>query len=134
MADHSPDSSLSISSSQALDGLEQTWHTVAESLGTTATAALMRRAAKRASAHTPALSGFQVRGAGYTYRYEVPAAWRTAGHDTCEQVRALLGELCALLGELTGEVITSRLASNSAIRPLLPADDAQRKNRDASSH
>jgi hypothetical protein len=35
---------------------------------------------------------------------------------------------------LTGEVITGRLASSSAILPFLPVDVAQRKNRDASSH
>lgn len=118
---------------QATEAMERAWHTVAESLGTTATAALMRRAAKRASVRVPGLSGFHVEGTGYTYHYHLPEAWSAASEEASRQARALLGELCALLSELTGEVVTSRLASTPAIRPFLPADVAQRKNIHASS-
>jgi hypothetical protein len=112
--------------SEAIDAVAQAWHAVAESLGTTATAALMRRAAKRASGLVPALHGFRVEGAGYSYRYDVPASWRTPDAAASGDVRALLGELCALLSDLTGEVVTSRLASTPAVRPFLPAEFVRR--------
>ena len=111
--------------------VERAWHTVAESLGTTATAALMRRAAKRATVQTPSLTNFRVEGAGYTYRFTSPAVWESAEPSAAEEVRALLGELCALLSDLTGDVVTSRLVSDPAVNPFLPPD-ASRTNRHAS--
>jgi len=110
----------------AVDGA---WQILAELLGTTATAALMRRAAKRAQAclRDPAtLATFTVEGAGYSYCFKAPAAWDSSEASAAAEVRALLGELCALLSELTGDVVTSRLATAPAVRPFLPPDCDQR--------
>jgi len=116
----------------ALSAVEQAWHTLAQSLGTTATAALMRRAAKRASGRLPALADFSIEGAGYSFRFIPPAAWHSTDPQAEEEVRALLAELCALLTDLTGNVITNRLASAPEVRPFLPPGISQRNPRHAS--
>jgi hypothetical protein len=120
-------------SSPVVDAVHQTWNVVAESLGTTATAALMRRAAKRAARSVPTLEAFRVEGTGYTYRFELPSHWQSADAASSHAVRALLGELCGLLGDLTGTVVTNRLACVAAIRPFLPAAVVLGTNGDANT-
>jgi hypothetical protein len=87
------------------------WRTVADMLGTAATAALMRRAAQSASSGGESgLQGLLIRREDLVYRYEVPASWRNGG-DPCGQqaMRALSRELQPLLRELTGPVVLRRL-------------------------
>lgn len=110
--------------------VEQVWATLAETLGTTATAALIRRAARRASTSAHRLEQFLVEGQGYSYRLQMPEKW--AGDETAAQsdVRCLLQELCLLLTDLTGDVITAKLATVPAIQPLLPSHVVQRSSRD----
>jgi hypothetical protein len=118
---------------ESLEATTETWNVLANSLGTTATAALMRRAARRATIRSPALSGFRVEGTGYTYRFVVPPAWNSPDGSAFDDARGLLEELCSLLWDLTGDVVTSRLAATPAIRPFLPADVLRRTNPNAIS-
>ncbi len=88
------------------------WDAIADVIGTAATAALLRRAAKRASARYPTLGELTIARRTFTPEYELPAAWLTAptGAATVEQFQALLDELVLLLHQLTGVVVLRRLA------------------------
>ncbi len=112
------------------DAVEQVWRTLAETLGTTATAALIRRAARRASTSAPRLERFLVEGQGYSYRFQVPDEWAGDDDGARSDVRRLLEELCLLLRDLTGDVITAKLGHVQAIQPLLPSRVVQRSSRD----
>jgi hypothetical protein len=86
------------------------WSTLAEILGTAATATLLRRAARRASSEVPELDGLVFSIDGLEHRYEVPEAWRQpAERQNAGALRALMGELGPLLVEMTGPVVVRRL-------------------------
>ena len=79
-------------------------------MGSAATAALLRRAAKHAVARAPELGGFEVRRVRFEYRCVVPPSWaegETEGPRA--SLKALLQELTPLLVELTGSVVMRRL-------------------------
>ncbi len=88
------------------------WNELVSLLGTPATAALVRRAIKRASARgaDPALP--DVRREGLEYSYTTPEAWRDAARrDPVDDLRRLVREdLHPLFRELTGPVVARRLA------------------------
>jgi hypothetical protein len=88
----------------------QIWDTLADVLGEAATAALLRRSAKRALARLPELSALQIRRDGFAYRYEVPQSWSEPGGERTTAVQDLARELYPLLVEMTGEVVVRRLA------------------------
>ncbi len=88
------------------------WDAVADILGTAATAALVRRAAKRASERCPALAELTVSRRSFTPDYNLPRSWQEdpAGNGSMDQFIALLRELVLLLRELTGTIVVRRLA------------------------
>jgi hypothetical protein len=86
------------------------WDTLADVLGTAAAATLLRRAARRASAHGPVLNGVVIAREGLTYGYRLPEAWeREDSAKALSALDALVQELRPLLVELTGPVLVRRL-------------------------
>lgn len=88
------------------------WKTVAEVIGTAATATLMRRSAKRATAAGAPLDGLLFERRGFDYAYSVPTAWAAVGRDEIHALRVLVRELTTLLQQLTGPVLVRRLEAN----------------------
>ena len=92
------------------------WNAIADIVGTAATAALIRRAAKRAASSCPVLSQLTIhRNQGFTPDYTLPASWMetAASPSAIEAFQTLLNELLALLYQLTGAVVLRRLAGLS---------------------
>lgn len=83
------------------------WEGLADILGSAATAALLRRAAKRAASRDPILNELDIRRAGLGYTYATPSSWQEEGSAA---LRELLHDLRPLLFELTGAVVILRLA------------------------
>lgn len=96
----------------AADLFQRLWDEVADLVGTAATAALLRRALKRASARQPELAALVLRNEGLGYAWVLPAAWHDPERrDAVEHLRRLvLDDLHPLFRELTGPVIARRLA------------------------
>jgi hypothetical protein len=93
------------------------WDSLADLLGTAATAALLRRALRRAATQQPVLSGVATERDGLTYRYTVPPAWQqTLDQQALAALQALTRELYPLLVEMTGPVLVRRLARVEALR------------------
>lgn len=89
----------------AAELFELVWATMADILGTAATAALLRRAARRAE-----LPGVTIAQDGLTYRFQVPASWHQPPDPaSLAPLRHLVRELCPLLEEMTGPVVLCRL-------------------------
>ncbi len=84
------------------------WETLADLLGTAATAVLLRRAARRAVGASPELAELEISVRELEYRYTVPPAW-TEGTETPSALQALVAELLPLLFELTGRIAIRRL-------------------------
>jgi hypothetical protein len=85
------------------------WDSVAEVLGTTATATLLRRAAQRAMARSPELGEFAVVRTDAGYTYTLPRALVGKLEHTPVALRELVGELRPLLAELTGQIVVRRI-------------------------
>jgi hypothetical protein len=95
------------------------WGTLADVLGTAATAVLLRRAAKRATSRDPALHGLLIQREAIGYTYTVPSAWQEHGKRPPEAALGeLVRELRPLLLELTGSVVVQRLERVPALRAL----------------
>ncbi|PYM56860.1 MAG: hypothetical protein DMD79_21065 [Candidatus Rokuibacteriota bacterium] len=86
------------------------WASLADLLGTAATAALLRRAAKRAQPMCPELSGMVIALSGLSYDYRLPESWARQGDgQALTALRRLAVELRPLLIELAGPVVIRRL-------------------------
>ena len=86
------------------------WNSLADVLGTAAAATLLRRAARRASGHTPALNGVIITHQSLTYVYQLPDTWQQSENaDALAALGALVAELRPLLVELTGPVLVRHL-------------------------
>jgi len=85
------------------------WDSVAEVLGTTATATLLRRAAQRAMARSPELGEFTIVRTDAGYTYTLPRALVGKLEHTPVALRELVGELRPLLAELTGQIVVRRI-------------------------
>jgi ADP-ribose pyrophosphatase YjhB (NUDIX family) len=95
------------------------WGTLADVLGTAATAILLRRAAKRATSRAPELDGLLIQRDTLGYTYTVPGGWQEPGTGPPEAALCeLVGELRLLLVELTGTVVVQRLERVPALRTL----------------
>jgi hypothetical protein len=96
---------------------DQLWLTLADMLGSAATAALLRRAVKRAAVAAPELATLVIRREGLGYEYTVPPAWCAEAPAPAPALGALVEELYPLLIELTGPVIVARLDDITELRP-----------------
>ena len=85
------------------------WDSVADVLGTTATATLLRRAARRAMPRSPELDELEVLRTDAGYTYALPRALVGKVEHTPVALRELVGELRPLLVELTGQVVVRRI-------------------------
>ena len=85
------------------------WDSLADLLGTAATATLLRRAAKRGAARSPELAGLVIERDGLAYRYTCPPAWTDPSEGTPPALRELVVELRPLLIEMTGQVVIRHL-------------------------
>jgi hypothetical protein len=96
----------------AAELFQRLWDELAELVGAAATAALLRRAVKRAAVKQPELAALVLRREGLGYAWLLPAPWHELERrDAVEQLRRLVhDELHPLLRELTGAVVARRLA------------------------
>jgi hypothetical protein len=102
------------------------WETLAELLGTSATALLLRRAALRASTACPELTELTISRLNLEYRYTVPSAWQTSSEGSRLSLRALVEELQPLLVELTGGIAIRRLDSIAELREITQISEQER--------
>jgi hypothetical protein len=85
------------------------WESLLDVLGSATAATLVRRAVARGVARAPGLKELTVVREGLEYRCVLPPAWLESNVDG--DLRVVATELGALLRELTGDVILSRLRS-----------------------
>jgi hypothetical protein len=85
------------------------WESLADILGTAATAALLRRAARRAVPRSPELAELAIARDNLEYRYTLPPAWNDREEGTLRALRVLVDELRPLLVEMTGQVVVRHL-------------------------
>lgn len=90
------------------------WDDLADVLGSSATASLLRRAAKHAGTREPALSALVIQRAAFEYEYTVPAAWREH-RGSCDELALLVQALLPLLEQLTGSIVIRRLQAIPAL-------------------
>jgi hypothetical protein len=92
------------------------WESLADVLGTAATATLVRRALKQVSG-TSGSEPVRVTRNGLEYEYRVPETWKQPGNEEAVgALRAVAAELRVLLVELTGTVVVARLGRLAAFR------------------
>jgi hypothetical protein len=93
------------------------WESLADLLGTAATATLVRRAFKQVAFRTSGSEPVIVTRRGLEYEYRVPEAWKQPGNEEAlGALRAVAAELRVLLVELTGTVVVARLGRLAAFR------------------
>ena len=90
------------------------WDALAETLGTAAAAAIVRRSAARARSESSELVELVITREDLEYRYTLPRAWSQA--SGASGLRALAAELGKLLLELTGNVVIRRLEQIPELR------------------
>ena len=95
------------------------WESLADVLGTAATATLVRRAIKRATSQTSWSEPVVVAKNGLDYEYRLPATWKQPGNEKAlGALRVVAAELRVLLVELTGPVVVRRLGRLASLREL----------------
>jgi hypothetical protein len=93
------------------------WESLADVLGTAATATLVRRALKQVASQTSGSEPVIVTRNGLEYEYRVPETWKQPGNEEAiGALRAVAVELRVLLVELTGTVVVARLGRLAAFR------------------
>ena len=93
------------------------WESLADVLGTAATATLLRRAIKAAASKTSWSESVTVGRKGLDYEYVLPEAWKQPGNEEAVgALRVVAGELRVLLVELTGAVVVERLGRLAPLR------------------
>jgi hypothetical protein len=93
------------------------WGSLADMLGTAATATLLRRAIKQAASQTSWSEPVVVIRNGLDYEYRLPEAWKQPGNEKAlGALRVVAAELRVLLVELTGPVVVRRLARLAPFR------------------
>ncbi len=88
---------------------ELLWATLVDLLGSAATATLIRRSLKRASARAPGLDGISITKERFEYRYVLPPEWKNSTAGALGGLREIARQLQPLLLELTGSVVLHRL-------------------------
>jgi hypothetical protein len=92
------------------------WEALADLLGNAAAAALLRRAARRATPDSPELGELAILREGMEYRYALPPAWHDKTTGTYRALQNLVGELMPILADLTGPVAVRHLARVREVR------------------
>ena len=95
------------------------WESLADVVGTAATATLLRRSIKQAAARTAWSEPVVVARHGVEYTYRLPETWKQPGNaEAIGALRVVAAELRVLLIELTGPVVVRRLARLAPFREL----------------
>jgi hypothetical protein len=93
------------------------WGSLADMLGTAATATLLRRAIKQAASQTSWSEPLVVSRNGLDYEYRLPETWKQPGNEKAVgALRVVAAELRVLLVELTGPVVVRRLGRLAPFR------------------
>ena len=93
------------------------WESLADVLGTAATAILVRRAIKQAASKTSRAEPVIVARDGLDYKYDLPETWKQPGNEEAlGALRVLAAELRVLLVDLTGPVVLRRLGRLALFR------------------
>jgi hypothetical protein len=93
------------------------WESVADVLGTAATAILVRRALKQVASPISWSEPVIVTRNGLEYEYRLPETWKQPGNEEATgALRVVAAELRVLLVELTGAVVVARLGRLAAFR------------------
>jgi len=93
------------------------WESLADVLGTAATATLVRRALKQVASQTSWSEPVIVTRNGLEYEYRLPETWKQPGNEEAVgALRVVAAELRVLLVELTGTVVVARLGRLAAFR------------------
>ena len=101
----------------AAELFELLWGSLADMLGTAATATLLRRAIKQAAAQTSWSEPVVVIRNGLDYEYRLPETWKQPGNEKAVgALRVVAAELRVLLVELTGPVVVRRLGRLAPFR------------------
>lgn len=101
----------------AAELFELLWETLADVLGTAATATLLRRSIKHAAARTAWTEPVIVARDVLDYTYRLPEAWKQPANDEAVgALRTIAAELRVLLVELTGPVVVARLGHLAPLR------------------
>jgi hypothetical protein len=95
------------------------WGALVDILGSTATATLLRRSAKRRLGDFPELGELAISRKQFEYAYAVPDDWKHANERSNAALQALVQDLCSLLLELTGPVVVHRLKALSQLAKYL---------------
>jgi hypothetical protein len=101
----------------AAELFELLWESLADLLGTAATATLVRRAVKRVALQTSRSESVVVTRKGLEYGHLLPETWKRPGNEEAVgALRLVAAELRVLLVELTGPVVVGRLGRLAAFR------------------
>ena len=101
----------------AAELFELLWESLADLLGTAATATLVRRAVKRVALQTSRSESVVVTRKGLEYEHCLPETWKQPGNEEAVgALRFVAAELRVLLVELTGPVVVGRLGRLAAFR------------------
>jgi hypothetical protein len=95
---------------------EHLWNVLDDVMGGAATATIVRRAVRQATARAPDLGEFSITRDGFAYSYILPAAWRDDPVAWLPSLHALAGQLQLLLVELTGPVVVHRLRATPELQ------------------
>ncbi len=99
------------------------WDALADLLGTSATAVVLRRAARRAASSGELLGTVAIERVDEEFGYVIPQSFnRAAGAPVA--LRSLAVQLLPLLRESTGEVAVRHLARIPELRRFLPLTEA----------
>jgi hypothetical protein len=106
---------------------ELVWDTLADILGTAATATLLRRAARAAAQRFPGLEDLAVAKDRLEYRYKVPESWKDSVDGMPPAFCELVRQLRPLLVELTGSIVIRRLDQIPELRERGSASPVERE-------
>ena len=99
------------------------WNDLVDVLGSSATATLVRRAAKHGAREAQSLQQLVIQRPAFDYEYVVPSEWRSSAQGR-DALVALVRSLRPLLEELTGGIVIHRLGAIPELaRARLITDD-----------
>ena len=98
------------------------WNDLVDVLGSSATATLVRRAAKHGARKEQSLQQLVIQRPAFEYEYVVPSEWKADAQGR-DALSVLVRSLCPLLEELTGGIVIRRLSTNpELVRARLVCD------------
>jgi hypothetical protein len=103
------------------------WDELVDVLGSSATATLLRRAAKHGIRRHPNLDQLVIHRPAFEYEYVVPKQW-TNGPDGRDALAVLVQTLVPILEELTGPIVIQRLRSRPELARAQLVEDAREGN------